>query len=56
VTADLLQNAARRRAMAAAAREYACTRRWDLALSPVYDAYRAAVRDATLSAAVHHAA
>ena len=56
VTADLLHDAGRRRAMATAAREYACTRRWDLALSPVYDAYRTAVRDAALSAEVRPAA
>ena len=32
--------------MAGAGRQYAVTRRWDLGLASVYDAYRAAVRSA----------
>ena len=43
VAADLLHNTAARYAMAGAARRYALTRRWDLALGNVYDAYRAAL-------------
>ena len=36
----LASNPARRRAMAAAARRYALSRRWEQALAPLYDAYR----------------
>jgi glycosyltransferase involved in cell wall biosynthesis len=39
----MLADPARHRAMSAAAREYAIGRRWDLALAPLYDAYRAMV-------------
>ena len=44
VAAGLLHDAALRHRMAGAARQYALTRRWDLALASVYDAYRAAAR------------
>jgi glycosyltransferase involved in cell wall biosynthesis len=37
--ASLLRNEARRRQFSAAAREYALTRRWDIALEPLYRCY-----------------
>jgi glycosyltransferase involved in cell wall biosynthesis len=41
-TAALLTDGATRRAMSTAAREFAVTRTWDLALAPLFDTYRLA--------------
>jgi glycosyltransferase involved in cell wall biosynthesis len=42
-TAALLTDPGRRQALSTAAREFAFTRTWDLALAPLFDAYRSAV-------------
>ncbi|HXG90352.1 MAG TPA: glycosyltransferase family 1 protein [Vicinamibacterales bacterium] len=57
VTSDVLHDAVARASMAQAARDYALTRRWDIALSPVYQAYRdAARRPTTHRPSIDHAA
>jgi len=56
--AALLRNPQRRRAMAEAARAHALTLRWELALAPLYQAYRevAGRRPAGAPAAAHGSA
>ncbi|MGE3273864.1 MAG: glycosyltransferase family 4 protein [Vicinamibacterales bacterium] len=45
----LLDEPRHRIALGRAAREYACARRWEAALEPLYAAYRAAAREAAVS-------
>ena len=54
---DLLREHASRQIMGRAARHYATSRRWETSLTPVYDAYRQAIRGADRrGTGVHHAA
>ena len=54
---DLLREHAARQIMGRAARHYTTLRRWETALTPIYDAYRQAIRGADRrGAGVHHAA
>jgi glycosyltransferase involved in cell wall biosynthesis len=54
---DLLREHAARQTLGRAAMHYAASRRWETALTPVYDVYRHAIQDGDRrEAGVHHAA